>query len=90
MAQNVFYPDAWTRAKNRFIEDLTAEEQVCKLAEGSFLLDVKLKRFGLLCEQASVSSSPLISHLGSPSIEIGKARSAPLSDSCVRHKHLLV
>ena len=28
MAQIVFHPDAWTRARNRFIEDLTAEEQV--------------------------------------------------------------
>ena len=28
MAQNVFHPDAWTRAKNRFVEDLTAEEKV--------------------------------------------------------------
>ncbi|KAM0801847.1 hypothetical protein BDR22DRAFT_804454 [Usnea florida] len=27
MAQNVFHPDAWTRAKNRFVEDLSAEEQ---------------------------------------------------------------
>ena len=28
MAQNVFSPDAWTRARNRFVEDLTDEEQV--------------------------------------------------------------
>ena len=29
MAQNAFSPDAWTRARNRFVEDLTDEEQVC-------------------------------------------------------------
>ena len=28
MAQNVFSPDAWTLARNRFVEDLTDEEQV--------------------------------------------------------------
>lgn len=28
MAQNDFHPDAWTRARNRFVEDLTDEEQV--------------------------------------------------------------
>ena len=28
MAQNVFSPDAWTRARNRFVVDLTDEEQV--------------------------------------------------------------
>lgn len=27
MAQNVFSADAWTRARNRFVEDLTDEEQ---------------------------------------------------------------
>lgn len=29
MAQNPFCLDAWTRARNRFLEDLTDEEQVC-------------------------------------------------------------
>ena len=28
MAQDVFHPDAWTRAKNRFMEDLNIEEHV--------------------------------------------------------------
>ena len=34
MAQNVFSPDAWTRARNRFVEDLTDEEQVCTCHDG--------------------------------------------------------
>ena len=37
MARNVFHPDAWTRAKNRFIEDLTVEEQVRIYQTGNFL-----------------------------------------------------
>ena len=28
MAQRVFSPDAWTRARDRFMEDLDDEEQV--------------------------------------------------------------
>ena len=84
MAQNIFYPDAWTRAKNRFIEDLTIEEQVCTCQSDSLLLGVRLERSDLLCEQSPVASLPLISHLGCPWIVIGKAHSAASSDSYVR------
>ena len=34
MTQNVFSPDAWSRARNRFVEDLTDEEQVCTCQGG--------------------------------------------------------
>ena len=55
MAQNVFCPDAWTRAKNRFIEDLTAEEQVCDCQKDSFLLGAELN-------QIYSASNPLFPH----------------------------
>ena len=51
MAQNVFHPDAWTRAKNRFIEDLTVEEQVrVYQREDAFLPGNELKRSDSLCQ----------------------------------------
>ena len=81
MAQNVFHSDAWTRAKNRFIEDLTVEEQVCSCRRGSFLLGYELKRSDLFCEESPVSASHLISHLGSLWIGIRKAHSASFSVS---------
>lgn len=43
MAQSAFSPDAWTRARNRFLEDLTDEEQVRMAQSVSLLLDIKLE-----------------------------------------------
>ena len=47
MAQNVFSLDAWTRARNRFVEDLTDEEQVCTCQNG--LQHFILPLMGNLC-----------------------------------------
>ena len=42
MAQNVLSIDAWTRARNRFVEDLTEEEQVRTCQDGILHFKVAL------------------------------------------------
>lgn len=50
MAENVFSPDAWTRARNRFVEDLTDEEQVRTCHESLQLLESGVMDKQLLME----------------------------------------
>ena len=53
MAQNDFSPDAWTRARNRFVEDLTDEEQVCRCSKQSATVQLKFQKLEILSEKSS-------------------------------------
>ena len=48
MAQNRLSLDAWSRARNRFIEDLTKEEQVCMNQSFSFCVVSNSNRLNML------------------------------------------
>ena len=70
MAQNVFLTDAWTRARNRFVEDLTDEEQVCTCYDG-------LSHFTLAVMGKSLSTE---THFSFASIE--ESGPKPCTQSC--------
>lgn len=60
MAQDPFSPDAWTRARNRFVEDLTDEEQVRLHPIEFFALNIEFKRPNAFSEELCFCSPAMI------------------------------